>query len=640
MTIDIGILVSGGHHFSLLHERLGAAHLIGVRFDVAIVSLQHARDAIQRTLTHWAQQHVQLLIVVSEDDGLWHYARGMTHLPVMNTRFGQPHSFDDALDLSLRILAMHSKDYEGRLAFYERANRIRIEKEAKVVREALDVLQRVHGREPSEPEPPPPTEARPDPPRPSGRTTEEDERILEEYARSFKPRILDEHPHVEAPVRPKPLDYSPALREVITAAKEIANAYGHPEVLTEHFLAAILDSPSSAAHAALQIAKTDFKELAQRLSQTFPAGSDESSTHFALSPGAVALIQRAKQLARDSKMPCLTTNDILRAMAADLESASAELLEELGASQDAIDTALGSKDLPDETEDYLRQQPRKPEPEVAADWDTSAAGQLERRLFGEQDRRAKKKEPPRTGDEKKDAAPPSKRKAPKPKKQPLGQAGEQRDGNLMRCDMYNPALETVEHASDTLLEGRIVVLPTECGYYAAVDATNEESIQRLLALKGGDPDKPTQVMIYSTSMLPSLVRGVPTDLDPVIEEFWPGPLVLVFARHPKRFHLLSNDSSLGIRMPNNYLTLGVLSMIQRPVAVVSATRKRKDSLTAQDAQKQLGDEVDLILDCGRIAPAATATVLSVVQRPYRILREGTVSTNALLNVLGEKLYND
>jgi tRNA A37 threonylcarbamoyladenosine synthetase subunit TsaC/SUA5/YrdC len=51
----------------------------------------------------------------------------------------------------------------------------------------------------------------------------------------------------------------------------------------------------------------------------------------------------------------------------------------------------------------------------------------------------------------------------------------------------------------------------------------------------------------------------------------------------------------------------------------------------------LGDEVDLILDCGPTPGQGVSTILSVVSQPYAILRQGVLDRETLKEILGDRL---
>jgi tRNA threonylcarbamoyl adenosine modification protein (Sua5/YciO/YrdC/YwlC family) len=145
-------------------------------------------------------------------------------------------------------------------------------------------------------------------------------------------------------------------------------------------------------------------------------------------------------------------------------------------------------------------------------------------------------------------------------------------------------------------------------------------------------------LIHSIRGLSRLVREVPETAHPLLETHWPGALTLVFSKYPGSFPDLSSDNTIGVRMPDHTVTLAVISMLARPLAVTSANRSgQPPALTADEVIQSFGDLIECVLDAGRTPGEKVSTVLSVVESPFRILREGAVSFADLKAVLGENL---
>ena len=60
-------------------------------------------------------------------------------------------------------------------------------------------------------------------------------------------------------------------------------------------------------------------------------------------------------------------------------------------------------------------------------------------------------------------------------------------------------------------------------------------------------------------------------------------------------------------------------------------------IVAEKVIEYFGDKVDVILDGGPTSSGTVSTVLSVIQEPFAILREGEISREVLIEILGDKL---
>ncbi len=201
-----------------------------------------------------------------------------------------------------------------------------------------------------------------------------------------------------------------------------------------------------------------------------------------------------------------------------------------------------------------------------------------------------------------------------------------------------PDVAAIEEVSDILLEGGVVALPTDTVYGLAAVATNGAAVERLYAIKGRERGKPIPILIHSTRGLSRLVREVPDAARELIETLWPGALTLVFRKPAGLFAGFTLPDTIGLRMPDHLVALAVMSMVARPLAVTSANASgRPPALTADEVLEMFGSQIDCVLDAGRTPGEKVSTVLSLVERPFRILREGAVTFEQLKDLLGDAL---
>jgi len=222
---------------------------------------------------------------------------------------------------------------------------------------------------------------------------------------------------------------------------------------------------------------------------------------------------------------------------------------------------------------------------------------------------------------------PAPAKTPAPKK-----------GVIHSVNPDNPNVQTIEDAVYRLLDGGIIALPTDTVYGLAVDATNPEAVQKLIALKGRDGQKPIAVLIDSVKMFETLVTEILEGVPELIDEHWPGALTLVARKRKAALRAVSPDESLGLRMPNNMVALSVINMLARPIAATSANFSGEPpARTADGIVKRFGAAIDMVLDAGPDSEMGASTVLNVMQAPYKILREGPLTRQILKAQLGELL---
>lgn len=190
--------------------------------------------------------------------------------------------------------------------------------------------------------------------------------------------------------------------------------------------------------------------------------------------------------------------------------------------------------------------------------------------------------------------------------------------------------------------GELVVLPTDTVYGVAADAFTPKAVQRLLDAKGRGRQSPPPVLIPGTATLTALAAEVPQTVTALAEAFWPGPLTLVLKLNPSlSIDLGETGGTVALRIPNHPLALELLQETG-PLAVSSANSTGDPAATtAAQAQGMLGDAVAVYLEAGAVSGDGTAstildaTLLTDEGGTLRVLREGGVSREAIVEVLPE-----
>src|ERR1700752_2370298 len=81
-------------------------------------------------------------------------------------------------------------------------------------------------------------------------------------------------------------------------------------------------------------------------------------------------------------------------------------------------------------------------------------------------------------------------------------------------------------------EGGLVVLPTDTVYGIGADAFTPSAVTALLAAKGRGRDVPPPVLVGSVRVASALAETLGAFGQDLIDEFWPGPLTLMFRASP------------------------------------------------------------------------------------------------------------
>jgi L-threonylcarbamoyladenylate synthase len=189
-------------------------------------------------------------------------------------------------------------------------------------------------------------------------------------------------------------------------------------------------------------------------------------------------------------------------------------------------------------------------------------------------------------------------------------------------------------ATSAVQEGQLVVLPTDTVYGIGADAFSPVAVAKLLAAKGRGRNTPPPVLVGSVRAAAALTQSLGAFGQDLIDEFWPGPLTLVFRASPTLVWDLGDTmGTVAVRMPLHPVALDLLRRTG-PMAVSSANKHGMPSATtADEAEAQLGEAVSLYLDGGPCADSVPSTILDLTGTVPRLLRAGVISIDALRKVV-------
>ncbi len=197
----------------------------------------------------------------------------------------------------------------------------------------------------------------------------------------------------------------------------------------------------------------------------------------------------------------------------------------------------------------------------------------------------------------------------------------------------------IQAAVAALRRGALVGMPTETVYGLAGDAGNPAAVARIYAAKGRPSFNPLISHVASQEL--AAIEGT---LDAralrLAEHFWPGPLTLVVpvAAGGRTAELArAGLDSIGLRVPAHPLALALLREFGGPVSAPSANPSGKLSPTrAADVERELGDQVELVLDGGECERGIESSIVAVMpDEPPRLLRPGAISRAQLEAIVGE-----
>ena len=187
--------------------------------------------------------------------------------------------------------------------------------------------------------------------------------------------------------------------------------------------------------------------------------------------------------------------------------------------------------------------------------------------------------------------------------------------------------ERIKEAAQDILNGELVIFPTETVYGIGANALNDDACKNIFKAKGRAGDNPLIVHVNNVDMIKKLVEE-PNEIEKkLIKSFCPGPFTLIFkAKNIIPKSVTAGLDTVGIRMPSNKIANKLIEYAGVPIAAPSANVSGRPSGTKiDDILKEFDGKVSTIIDDGMVDIGLESTVVRVIDNKVRILRPGKIT---------------
>jgi L-threonylcarbamoyladenylate synthase len=195
----------------------------------------------------------------------------------------------------------------------------------------------------------------------------------------------------------------------------------------------------------------------------------------------------------------------------------------------------------------------------------------------------------------------------------------------------------LRQAAEVIKRGGVVAFPTETVYALGADAMNKDAVKKVYRLKKREADKPIAVFLSKPEELSKFVKELTSPAKRLVNNFWPGPLTLIFKSKPgKLIYLSGKEEKIGIRVSSSNIVQSFLRQTRTPLTATSANLSGlKGSLCADEVLKYFGGEIELVLDGGPSEQIVPSSVVDVSADVPVLIREGCISFAKIKRVTPE-----
>ena len=189
-----------------------------------------------------------------------------------------------------------------------------------------------------------------------------------------------------------------------------------------------------------------------------------------------------------------------------------------------------------------------------------------------------------------------------------------------------PIQSQIDTAINIILDGGIVIFPTDTAFGIGCRIDKSESIERLFLIRRRPLTQATPVLVVDSEMALRYFSHPTADVLYLMRTYWPGALTIISECDTDQVNNLvrGGGHTIGLRMPNNDAALSIISGVRVPILGPSANFHGKPTpYSFESIDPDLRKLVDYVVE-GSCSVGLASTVVDCTKNPYTILRQGGV----------------
>ena len=195
---------------------------------------------------------------------------------------------------------------------------------------------------------------------------------------------------------------------------------------------------------------------------------------------------------------------------------------------------------------------------------------------------------------------------------------------LLHLHPDNPNLRHIKTISECLLDGGVIIYPTDTIYGLGCDIFQHKAIERISRMKNVEPEKAQLSFIcYDLSDLSKYTKSISTPLYRILKSYLPGPYTFILPASKEVPKILkSKKNTIGLRIPENNIARTIVQNIGHPLLSASLPGEMVEEYTDPELMyENFKNLVDIVVD-GGTGGMEPSTVIDCTKEPYEVIRMG------------------
>ena len=204
---------------------------------------------------------------------------------------------------------------------------------------------------------------------------------------------------------------------------------------------------------------------------------------------------------------------------------------------------------------------------------------------------------------------------------------------LLHLHPVNPQPRNIRTIVECLLDGGVIIYPTDTIYGLGCDIFQHKAIERICRIKQVDPAKAQLSFIcHDLSDLSNYTKSISTPLYRLLKNYVPGPYTFILPASKQVPKILkSRKDTIGLRIPDNLIARSLVKELGHPILSSSlpgdfGVHAPESPLVEEYTDPEMIEEkfknlVDIVID-GGIGGVLPSTVVDCTGDEPVIIRKG------------------
>ena len=188
----------------------------------------------------------------------------------------------------------------------------------------------------------------------------------------------------------------------------------------------------------------------------------------------------------------------------------------------------------------------------------------------------------------------------------------------------NPNPRYIKTVIECLLDGGVIIYPTDTIYGLGCDIFQHKAIERIARIKQVDPSKARLSFVcYDLSDLSKYTKSISTPLYRLLKTHLPGPYTFILPASKEVPKILySKKNTIGLRVPDNTIARTIVKELGHPVLSTSLPGEMVEEYTDPEIIYDRFEKlVDIVVD-GGIGGMIPSTIVDCTTDEYEVVRLG------------------